>query len=156
MAITAHVLTEKQIERIHQASLSILDRIGVIIPHEKMLSRFTDCGARVNLNNQRVYIPHELVESLLAKAGRHFTIYGRDTSRTAEFGVGKRNYNSTAGEAFWIDNIGEKRRYTTMSDVVAATQLGDALNNITMPGAMSDPYELPAEWRCVAVAAEMI
>lgn len=25
-----------------------------------------------------------------------------------------------------------------------------------MPGAMSDPHELPVEWRCVAVAAEMI
>lgn len=156
MGMTAHVLTDEQIERIHQASLSILDRIGVIIPHDEMLSRFADCGARVNLNSQRVHIPYELVESLLAKAGKRFTLYGRDTSRTAEFGVGKRNYNSTAGEAFWIDNIGEKRRYTTMSDVGVATRLGDALSSITIPGAMSDPYELPAEWRCVAVAAEMI
>ncbi|MFH1008440.1 MAG: trimethylamine methyltransferase family protein [Candidatus Latescibacterota bacterium] len=156
MAMTAYVLTDEQIEKIHQASCSILDRIGVIIPHDEMLSRFADCGARVDLNNRRVHIPHELVESLLAKAGRRFTLYGRDTSRTAEFGVGKRNYNSIAGEALWIDNIGDKRRYATLPDVVAATRMGDALSSITMPGAMSDPHELPAEWRCVAVAAEMI
>ena len=152
----AHVLTDKQIERIHQTSLSILDRVGVIIPHDEMLSRFADNGARVDLDNQRVYIPNELVELLLAKAGKRFTLYGRDTSRKAEFGVGKRNYNSIAGEALWVDEIGGKRRYTTMEDVVAATQLGEVLNNINIPGAMSDPHELPAEWRCVAVAAEMI
>lgn len=156
MTMTARVLTDQQIERIHQVSLSILERIGTVIPHDEILGRFADCGAQVNMKNQHVRIPPELVDSLLAKAGRHFTLYGRDTTRKAEFGVSRRNYNSTAGQAFWIDNPGDKRRYATMFDVARATRLADGLDGITIPGAMSDPHELPAEWRCVAVAAEMI
>ena len=36
------VLLDDQIQKIHQASLDILQRIGVQIPHEDMLSRFAD------------------------------------------------------------------------------------------------------------------
>ncbi len=97
-----------------------------------------------------------MVMDLLAKAGKRFTLYGRDLSKKAEFGFGKRNYNSVAGEAFWIENSGDKRRHATLSDVATATRFADALEQITIPGAMSDPYELPVEWRCVTVAAEMI
>ncbi len=150
------ILTEAQVERIHRASLSILENTGVVLPHEEMLNRFAGKGARVDFEKQRVFIPGELVESLVAKAGKRFAIYGRDISRTAEFGTGKRNYNSIAGEALWVDEVGGKRRYTTLDDVVSATRMGEMLSNINMPGAMSDPHELPVEWRVVAVAAEMI
>ena len=83
-------------------------------------------------------------------------MYGRDLSRRAEFGSGSRNYNSVAGEAYWLDNPGGPRRFATLADVATATRFADALDGITIPGAMSDPHEVPAGWRCVAVAAEMI
>lgn len=150
------VLNKEQIDQIHQVSLDILERIGVIIPHEEILSRFKRYGANVNREEQRVRIPSELVTELISKAGKKFTLYGRDLSEKAEFGVGKRNYNTTAGEAFWIDNIGDKRRYTSMNDVKTAVRFADALEQINIPGAMADPHEIPVEWRCVAVATEAI
>ena len=56
------VLTEKQIDLVHEASLAILDRVGVIVPHEDMLSRLSDRGARVDAAEQRVRMPADLVE----------------------------------------------------------------------------------------------
>jgi len=150
------VLTDEQIDTIHQASLRILERVGVIIPHDELLARFADRGATVDNTEKRVKIPPELVMNSLQQAGKTFTLYGRDISQKAEFGTGKRNYNSAAGEALWVDNVGEKRRYANLSDVSTGTRLSDALDQITIPGAMADPHELPVEWRCVAVAAEMI
>ncbi|MFC1582889.1 trimethylamine methyltransferase family protein, partial [Planctomycetota bacterium] len=35
-------------------------------------------------------------------------------------------------------------------------RFGDALENLTIPGAMADPHELPVEYRCVEVMAEML
>jgi len=126
------------------------------VPHEEILSKFEGCGAIVDHKSNIVKIPSSLVMELVSKAGKTFTIYGRDLSKTAEFGVGKRNYNSSAGQAFWIDNVGDQRRHTTLNDVTEATILGDALEQITIPGAMSDPLEIPLKLRSIKVAFEMI
>ncbi len=150
------VLTKQQIEIIHNKSLEILEKIGVHIPHDDVVSLFVENGANVDLNKKNVKIPPELVIELLSKAGKTFTIYGRDLSKKAEFGTGKRNYNTSSGQAFWVENPGEERRHTTLNDVKTAVRFADALDQINIPGAMSDPLEIPVEWRCVAVAAEMI
>ncbi|MBN1671223.1 MAG: trimethylamine methyltransferase family protein [Kiritimatiellae bacterium] len=152
----AKLLTPQQIERIHEVSLTILHRVGIVVPHEEILSRFADCGAEVNPGESRVRIPPRLVTELVGKAGRQFTLYGRDESRTAPFGFGCRNYNSIAGEAQWIDEIGGNRRFPSLEDVAAAARCGDALDSITIAGAMADPHELPVEWRSVAVVATLI
>jgi trimethylamine--corrinoid protein Co-methyltransferase len=150
------LLTAEQIGRIHQASLVILERYGVQVPHADMLARFADAGARVDLAAQRVYIPAALVERSLADAGKQFTLYGRDLVRQAPFGQGRRNYNSIAGEASWLERPGAERRYATLDDVVVAARLGDALEGITLVGAMSDPHELPVASRPVRVMATML
>ena len=150
------VLSEEKIQKIHKASLSILETTGVEVPHKEILSRFADLGVDVDMSTKRVKIPAWLVERSIASAGKSFTIYGRDPSKKAEFGVGTRNYNSTAGQALILDELNGERRYPVFNDVRKAVILADALENITIPGAMSDPHELPIEWRCVAIAAEML
>lgn len=150
------ILDDEQIDKIHQKSLDILENIGVVVPHEEVLARFATIGANVDSKRSLVKIPSDLVMEFISKAGKKFAIYGRDLSKKAEFGVGKRNYNSSAGQAFWIDNIGDQRRHTTLNDVKEAVRLADALGQITIPGAMSDPLEIPIEWRCLQVAFEMI
>ena len=152
----SEVLSPDQIDKIHDTSLNILDRIGVIVPHDEMLSRFADAGAQVDRQTQRVRIPPEIVARSLGQAAKRFTIYGRDISRKAEFGCAKRNYNSIAGEASWVDEPGAQRRYATLDDVAVAAGIADALDCINIAGAMADPQELPAEFRCVEVLRAMI
>ncbi len=150
------VLTDEQIEKIHQTSLAILERVGVHVPHAEMLGRFADAGASVDHAAQRVRIPAEMVMRLVAGTGKHFTLYGRDLTKTAAFGHGTRNFNSIAGEASWVDVPGGDRRYATLSDAALAARLGDALDGITLVGAMSDPHELPVAYRCVEVMATLL
>ena len=152
----SRVLTSSQIARIHDASLSILERIGVIVPHPEVLERFADSGATVDIESQRVLIPADLVQRSLRQAGKQFTIYGRDMSRKARFGYGTRNYNSIGGEALWLDKPGQDRRYATLTDVVTASRFGDALDGINIVGSMSDPHEVSVGTRCVKVMATMI
>ncbi len=149
-------LSEEQIYQIHQGSLQILEKIGIEVPHKETLKRFADSGADVDLKSHKVKIPHDLVMKLVDTAGKKFTLYGSDIKEKAFFGEGQRNYNSTAGQALWVDNIGQKRRYATLEDVGIATRFADALEQINIPGAMSDPHELPIASRCVAVLIEML
>ncbi len=150
------ILTKEQIKRIHQASLTVLQRTGVVVPHKEILSRFADKGADVDYRTERVRIPPDLVMDLLAKAGKQYTLYGRDLSKTAAFGQGAYNYQGSSGQAMWIDNIGEERRYSSLEDVTTAVRFTDAIDCITIAGAMADPHEIPITWRSVAVLAEMI
>lgn len=152
----AQVLSPEQVETIHAASLAILERVGVVVPHEELLRRFADAGARVEAASHRVWIPPALVERCIGTAGKQFAIAGRDPERRAEFGVRRRNYNSIAGEAHWVESLGGPRRPATLADVAAAARLGDALPLLTIVGAMADPAELPVRYRCVEVFATLL
>jgi trimethylamine---corrinoid protein Co-methyltransferase len=154
--VISKVLSDTQIEKIHNVSLRILEEVGVEIPHKEVLSRFADAGAKIDVDKPRVRIPADIVVKCVRQAKKQYTLYGRDISKKACFGQGIRNYNTIAGEALWVDEIGQVRRYTTLKDVITAARFADGLEYITIPGAMSDPAELPVSWRCVAVLAEMI
>lgn len=138
------LLTDDQIRKLDRASIEILETIGVHLPQEEMLGRFQEAGAEVDLDEQLVKIPEAVVRRCLDTAGKSFTIYGRDRSKMAEFGVGRRNYNSIAGEAHWVDD-NFNRRFATLEDVRTASRLADALPWINIVGAMSDPHELPSD-----------
>jgi len=150
------VLAPDQITRLHEASLAILERVGVHVPHAEILGRFADAGAKVDRAAERVRIPPELVTRSLGTAGKRFTIYGRDLGRAARFGQGARSYNSIAGEAYWVEEPGGPRRYASLADVARAARFADALESLTIAGAMADPHELPVAARCVEVAAAML
>ncbi|MBT4501698.1 MAG: hypothetical protein HOC74_28470, partial [Gemmatimonadetes bacterium] len=146
------VLDERQLDRIHRASLEILETIGIRLPHEEVRRRFAEAGAQVDEAAELVKIPEELVEQSLKTAGKSFTLHGRNPGQQAHFGQGERNYNSIAGEALWVDDSCTQRRYASLEDVATATRLADGLAQINLVGAMSDPHELPVSYRCVEVA----
>ncbi len=152
----AYLITDEQILKIHHTSLAILDKVGVQVPHQEMLARFADAGARVDHPAQRVFIPSALVERALQSAGKTYTLYGRDLTRTAKFGQGARNYNSIAGEGLWVEEPGGERRPTSLLDVATAARFGDALEALTIVGAMADPQEVPVGVRCVEVLATLL
>jgi len=72
------ILEDHQIEKVHLKTLEILEKTGVNVPHEEILSKFEGCGANVNHKSNLVKIPSNLVMELVSKAGRSFTMYGRD------------------------------------------------------------------------------
>ena len=150
------VLTDEQIARLHDSSLHLLEKVGVELPHPEVRRRFEEAGALVEEDSRRVRIPESLVEKSLQRAGKSFTIYGRDRSRKAAFGQGERNYNSISGEALWIDDETGERRYATAADAGAAARLAEALPDLTIAGAMSDPHELSPEYGAAACMVEML
>ncbi len=103
------LLSQPEIARLHEASLTVLERVGVHAPHSEVLRLFAEAGAVVDPREQRVQIPRALVQQCLETAGKQFTIYGRDRSQTAAFGLGSRNYNTSAGQALWVEDDGARR-----------------------------------------------
>ena len=149
------MLSQEDIVRIDQAARKILGVTGVFVPHEEMLELFTKAGAIVDKTKQQVLIPSKIIDECLAQSGKTFTIYGRDRNQKAIFGADTRNYNSSAGQAHWLELNGN-RRAASINDVIKAAKLGDVLPHLNIVGAMADPHDIDVSYRCVEVAAAQL
>ena len=78
------LLTEAQVEQIHEASLSILSRTGVVFNEEEAVGYFRQAGAGVADN--RVYLERDFVERCLATAPAQYTLHARNPANSVTIG----------------------------------------------------------------------
>jgi trimethylamine---corrinoid protein Co-methyltransferase len=74
----AEVITTEQIERIHQASLEILENIGLLVRNEKARQMFDQHGCIVDTGGELVRFPARVVEEFRTAFPPTFTFHGRD------------------------------------------------------------------------------
>ena len=72
----AELLTQEQVERIHQASLEILEEVGLKVRYEPAREVFARHGCSVD--GERVKLPRDVVEKYRKMAPPTFTFHGRD------------------------------------------------------------------------------
>lgn len=150
------VLTPEQIKSIHDASLAILEDVGVEVRHPGVLKMLADFGSGVSTAEGRVRFPASLVEQSLQQAGRRYIHYGRDLTRAARFGYGDTLVLSSAGQYAWVDPVAKKRRGGTAEDLRRAIAVGHALDELDIVGGMILPEEIPSAYRDVFVHAELV
>jgi trimethylamine--corrinoid protein Co-methyltransferase len=150
------VLSASEIESIKEASYTILRDTGVKVHHDDILRQLGESGARIDAASRIARLPEKLVTDSIAQAGRRYTIYGRDETRTARLGYGDLVLMSSPGQFAWIDLETGRRRPATIQDVRNAIRLGDALENITIVGALAQPEEVSEKYRDVVLTAELV
>lgn len=136
-------LSDEQFEKIHAASLEILERIGVRIDLPDALDILKKGGAQITDGNL-VHVPHKMVETALASAPKTVTLHDRFgnpvmplESNRCFFGPGSDCLNI-------IDHRTNERRKPVLQDVVEGTRLCDALPNIDFVMSMVLPTDVDA------------
>ena len=74
----SELLTSPQVERTHQASLEILENVGLLVRNEKARNIFARHGCQVDVEKQVVKFPAYVVEEFKAVIPPTFTFRGRD------------------------------------------------------------------------------
>ena len=74
----ATLLTSEQVERIHEASLEILENVGVLVRNEEARLRLAKHGCHADAETQVVTFPRAVVEHFRAACPPTFTFRGRD------------------------------------------------------------------------------
>ncbi|MEA1978255.1 MAG: trimethylamine methyltransferase family protein [Chloroflexota bacterium] len=74
----ATLLTDDQVKRVHEASLEILENVGMLVRNEKAREIFAKHGALVDAETQIVKLPRQVVEQYRAAFPPTFTFRGRD------------------------------------------------------------------------------
>jgi trimethylamine--corrinoid protein Co-methyltransferase len=79
-AFTLRFHTPAQLDRIKQATLDILETVGVKFPSAKALAILVEHGCPVDRERQVVTFPPDIVLAAMAKAPRYFDLGARDPS----------------------------------------------------------------------------
>jgi trimethylamine--corrinoid protein Co-methyltransferase len=150
------VLSPPAIEAIHEATLAILRNVGVHFPDPETLDLLSQAGAEVDRASQVVRMPSSLVQESIGRCGRSYTLFGRSRERSVRYGTGEFILVSSPGQFAWAEDDGRGRREPVLADTRSAAIVGDVLEHIDVVGGLGMPLDVPAAWRDVVMAAELI
>jgi len=123
-------LSRPDVERIHEASLRVLEETGVEVMPSECRELFRAGGARVDETANRVYIPREMVFRALETAPSQVRLCGREPRHDMLLG-GRRVYMGTGGAAINVLDLDSQTvRPSTLVDVAQIGRIVDALDNI--------------------------
>ena len=76
--LSLNILTPEEIQRIHEATLEVIETVGVSFPSEKALDILEAHGAQVDPQAKIAQIPAKIVEEHLAMAPPTYTLAAVD------------------------------------------------------------------------------
>jgi len=126
------ILSENEVDRLHQAALSLLDHPGIFSESDLFLDIFAKGGAIVDRQARTICLPADLVESAVQSAPSSFVLHARHEDANSLLLEPGRVYYGMGGtsEPMFFDYSLRRGRQPTKQDMVNSTRLGHALPNI--------------------------
>src|SRR5271165_7440088 len=122
-------LCDADVLRIHHAALDVLESIGLADATPSGVEYMTRVGAKLTPEGRLIF-PRALVEDTVARAARHFVLYGQDPKHDME-PWGSRVYFGTAGAAVhMVDAKTGAYRDSTTKDLYDIARVVDTLEHL--------------------------
>ncbi len=151
---TFRVWSEEECQRLHEASLQILETTGVEFRYEPALKYFAGTGARID--GTRVRIPGELVEEALRTVPRSWVVKSRGRDEVLELKDGK-TYFGTGSDCLYIRDLASgKRRRGSAFDVEDLSAMCELLPNTDFVMSMVVPEDVPPEQEVLVQLVAML
>ncbi len=141
------VLSADQLEAIHNASLRILEEIGMEFLDAEALAILKTAGAEVKPGTQQVRLDRGLVLESVAKAPSEVTLHARNPQRNLTFGGNHINFGSVAS-APNVSDLDRGRRPGNFADYCELLKLIQSLNIVQFTGGYPvEPADVPPATR---------
>jgi trimethylamine--corrinoid protein Co-methyltransferase len=124
------LFTKRQLVDIHNATLEVLERTGVVFKHPEALKIFESAGAHVDSKSQRVFVPSYLVREAIKKAPSRFTWYARNPKKSIKLEDDRVHFGPVCTPVFIYDLETNQRRYATLRDFENIVRIVDSLERI--------------------------
>ncbi|AHK45133.1 MULTISPECIES: trimethylamine methyltransferase family protein [Ensifer] len=150
------VLSEDALEAIHQASLTILEEIGmdVILPEARQ--RMKAAGADITPGTDRVRFDRGLIMEMIASVPSSFTMHARNPARNVAIGGNNLVFAQIASAPFVADREGG-RRTGNQEDFRKLVKLAQSYDIIhTTGGYPVEPVDLHASVRHLDCLSDMV
>ncbi|WP_457584074.1 trimethylamine methyltransferase family protein [Ensifer canadensis] len=150
------VLSDDALEAIHQASLTILEEIGmdVILPEAR--ERMKAAGANVTPGTDRVRFDRGLIMDMIASVPSSFTMHARNPARNVAIGGNNLVFAQIASAPFVADREGG-RRTGNQEDFRKLVKLAQSYDIVhTTGGYPVEPVDLHASVRHLDCLSDMV
>jgi trimethylamine--corrinoid protein Co-methyltransferase len=143
-------LSKGDLDLIHDGTMRILSRVGLVFSSEEALDILQRGGCQVDRASGRVRFPRALVNECIEQCPSCFTIRARSRDHDLEIG-GNRLYFQSHPGLYLLDLESNARREATLEDIGPLVRLVDAMDEIhlsIMPtSTISDrPPPVMIEW----------
>ncbi|GAB4577793.1 MAG: trimethylamine methyltransferase family protein [Anaerolineales bacterium] len=134
-------------EKIHHASMRILEEIGLAFMDDEALDLWTQAGAKVDRARQHVWLDRHLVLELVARAPSQFTWRARNPEHNLTIGGNHINFAPNGGVVFAQD-LDRDRRPGEMQDYLNLLKLVQMCNVLHFAGEqLVVPHDVPVSLR---------
>lgn len=140
-------LSADQLAHLDDASLRILEEIGIDFLDAEALELWRAAGAKVDLGAQHVWIDRGLVRELVGRAPRQFRLRARNPERTLTIGGNHVNFATVGGAPFYSDLV-MGRRPGTLEAFRTMVRLAQQCGPIhIVEGLLLEPQDVPVPVR---------
>ena len=145
--LSLNILSQTEVQKIHTATLDVIESIGVRFPSQTALDILAAHGATIDRTTMIAKIPSQVIETALRTAPRAYTLAARDPSQDLPLD-GKHVYLGTDGCCIEVIDAftGEKRR-TSKKDSEDCARVADALEEVAFWWSMVSAQDCPPESR---------
>ena len=159
-------LTWDDMEKIHQAAITILESVGMRVENEKALKYLKNAGCIVDEITYVVKFPKKITQQYVDKMKKDYDNPARQpekmSARYSHIRFHKEKHSirrdftvSAGGFCCFIYDLDNKRRNATMDDVHRSINLVNKLSDITYTGLPVSAQEISPVIRPVKMAAEL-
>ena len=122
-------LKDEDIARIHEAAINALENIGMGSAPASGRAYLTAAGA-VEGDDGRIRFPRALIEDMLAKAARDFTLCARDPQHDLQLQGTNVHYGTAGAAVHMVDPETGEYRNPSMQDLYDAARIVQSLDNV--------------------------
>ena len=142
-----NILSTDDVQRLHEATLEIIEKTGVRFPSKRALAIWEKHGAQVDHDTMVVKAPRQLIEEAIQQCPPDYTLAARDPSQDLPLD-GNHVYVGTDGCGVQIIDLhtGELRT-TRLSDVADIARIADATEEVAFHWVPVSAQDKPAESR---------
>ncbi len=123
-------LSDEQLEQMQEATLHVMENVGVKFPSERALAVFAEHGALVDTETQIVKLPRDLVREAMATVPRYFNVGARDPACDFHLEDGVTYFCTDGCGVETIDFETRERRASCKADVGRMAHVADYLSSM--------------------------
>jgi len=134
-------LTNDQLDKLHEATIDVMENIGIKNMHGEAREIMEDNGCDVDHDKKIVKIPGNVMMEYIAKAPCNITLYGRDPIYDIKLDDSDNVYVMGGAGAVNTLDMDNKLRPSTMKDLEDFTRLEDTLENMDIAHFLVTPQD---------------
>lgn len=141
------ILTTEEVQKIHDATLHIIEHVGVKFPSKRALEIWEANGAKVDHEKKIVRVKPQVIEDALKKAPPAYKLAARDPQQDLQLDGNHVNLGTDGCGVEVIDIHTKEKRTSCLQDVRDIARIADATEEVAFHWVPVSAQDAPVEAR---------